>query len=379
MAEPFKQFINAPLVEATSGHLARVWPAFDARTFVAQATHDLDALEMKARAMRIADALEQTLPQDFSHAADVIEASLAAPSAGEQMAGLSVTDTGLAGWILWPVGEYVARRGLAHPERALRALHAMTQRFTAEFAIRPFLVAHPSLVFDTLADWVHDDSAHVRRLVSEGSRPRLPWGIRLHALVADPSPSLPLLEALQDDDSEYVRRSVANHLNDIAKDHPALVADWLDQHLPSASVERRALLRHASRTLIKQGDSRVMHAWGVGAAFEGNVTVEVTPEAVSVGARVELTVTMTSTSSRAQSLAVDYLVHFVKADGSTSPKVFKGWVLSLEAHEQRTMVKRHSLRVITTRRYYPGVHAIEVQVNGASVGRASFTLRAASV
>ena len=127
----------------------------------------------------------------------------------------------------------------AAPERGLAALQAMTQRLTAEFAIRPFIVRHPALVFETLAHWTRDRSAHVRRLCSEGSRPRLPWGLRLNALIDDPSPTLPILAALQDDPSEYVRRSVANHLNDIAKDHPALVAGWLATHLPGASAERR--------------------------------------------------------------------------------------------------------------------------------------------
>ncbi len=114
-------------------------------------------------------------------------------------------------------------------------LHAITQRFTAEWAIRPFIVAHPALCFATLERWVDDPSVHVRRLVSEGSRPRLPWGLQLKSLIADPTPTLPLLEALQDDASEYVRRSVANHLNDIAKDHPQLIAQWLERHLPGAS------------------------------------------------------------------------------------------------------------------------------------------------
>src|SRR5439155_5352418 len=131
-------------------------------------------------------------------------------------------------------------------------------------AIRPFIVRHPALAFATLARWTTDPSPQVRRLVSEGSRPRLPWGLQLKSLIADPSPTLPLLEALMDDESEFVRRSVANHLNDIAKDHPALVAEWIETHLPGASAQRRALLRHASRTLIKRGDARILKAWGLG-------------------------------------------------------------------------------------------------------------------
>lgn len=375
MAEPFKTFLNPPLIRGLAGHLHRVWPDFDVRTFTTRATRGLDALELKARAMHVADALETTLPSDFAHAADVIEQALASREADPDAPTAPVPDDGLAGWSLWPVSEYVVRRGLPHPERALRTLHAITRRFTAEFAIRPFLIAHPEHTLQTLASWVHDPSAHVRRLVSEGTRPRLPWGLQLKAFIADPSPTLPLLHALQDDPSEYVRRSVANHLNDIAKDHPALVAEWVETHLPTASPARRALLKHASRTLIKQGDARVLHAWGIGASFAGSASWRITPRRVRVGEAVTLTLELAAEATAgAQALVVDYVVHHVRADGRTSPKVFKGWSLTLAPGEQRTLVKRHTFRVVTTRRYYPGRHVIAVQANGVTLAEEAVTL-----
>jgi len=375
MAEPFKNLINAQLVRDAAAQFAKHTPGFDAKAFARQGSGGLDALEMKARAMHICAALEATLPRDFHAAADAIEAALAPPEAGDNMAQLEGLQQGLRGWILWPVGEYVARRGQATPERALRALHAITQRFTAEFAIRPFIVHHPALVFDTLAHWVHDDSAHVRRLVSEGSRPRLPWGLQLKSLIRDPSPTLPLLRALQDDGSEYVRRSVANHLNDIAKDHPGIVAGWLQEHLPDASAERRALLRHASRTLIKAGDAPVLRAWGLGAAFKGDAALVVKPARIALGGSVDLTLTLASRSPQPQKLAIDYAVHHVKADGSNSPKVFKGWQLTLAPRESVTLTKRHAVKPITTRRYHAGRHPVVVQVNGQPVAEAAFVLK----
>ena len=375
MAEPFKTFLNPPLIRTVAGHLHRVWPEFDARAFTTRATRGLDALELKARAMHIADVLETALPSDFAHAADVIELALASREADPDAPTAPLPDDGLAGWSLWPVSEFVVRRGLPHPERALRALHAITRRFTAEFAIRPFLIAHPEYTLQTLASWVHDPSAHVRRLVSEGTRPRLPWGVQLKAFIADPSPTLPLLRALQDDPSEYVRRSVANHLNDIAKDHPALVAEWLETHLPEASAARRALLKHASRTLIKRGDPRVLHAWGIGASYAGTATLRITPRRVAVGDVVTLTLDLLADAAASvQPLVVDYVVHHVRADGRTSPKVFKGWSLTLAPGEQRTLVKRHTFRVVTTRRYYPGRHVIAVQANGVTLAEQAVTL-----
>ena len=372
--EPFKNLINATLVQTAARHLSRTVPGFDARRFTALCVAGLDALELKARAMQIADALEATLPDDFASAAEAIEAALAPAAEDEQLSELRLSDAGLAGWILWPVGEFVARRGIAHPERALATLAELTQRFSAEFAIRPFIVAHPHISFATLARWAGHPNLHVRRLVSEGSRPRLPWGLQLKALVTDPTPTLPLLRALQDDPSEYVRRSVANHLNDIAKDHPALVAQWLEDHLPGAPAPRRALLKHASRTLIKKGHPRVLKAWGLGAPLRGSAVLTVGPARVKLGGEVQLTLVLKSKAASAQRLVIDYAVHHVKADGSRSPKVFKGWNVELPARGELKLNKRHSLRPITTRRYHAGLHALDVMVNGKVLAHSAFEL-----
>lgn len=375
MPEPFKNLINPDLVRACGEHLQRHWREFDRRSFERHALEGLDALEMKARAMQVADALEATLPDDFDRAAGIIEAALAPPETTDELA-FRVTDAGLAGWIGWPLGEYIARRGQADPERGLLALHALTQRFTSEFAVRPFLLNHFRPTLAQLQRWSSDPSPHVRRWTSEGSRPRLPWGLQLKSLIADPSPTLPLLRKLQDDPSPYVRRSVANHLNDIAKDHPGLVADWLDRHLPDASPERKALLRHASRTLVKRGDRRVLKAWGLGGRFRGEATLSLSAKRASVGDSLQLVATLASDARSKQTLAVDYLVHHVRANGDTSAKVFKGWTLDLAPGETRRLGKKHSLRPITTRRYYPGKHRVELQVNGSVVAEATFTLLA---
>jgi 3-methyladenine DNA glycosylase AlkC len=373
--EPFKNLINQGTVEAIGAQLQRAWPAFERKRFQKLAQTGLEALEFKARARHVSAALEATLPEDFGQAAALLEATLAPPGAQNDPRWAQVGNGALAGWAVWPMGEYVARCGLQSPERALATLHALTQRFTAEWPIRAFIEQHPELTFTTLARWASDPSEHVRRLVSEGSRPRLPWGLQLKGLINDPSPTLPLLLALQDDPSDYVRRSVANHLNDIAKDHPALVARWLEEHLPGASAERRALLRHATRTLVKQGDARVLKAWGLGKPLRGTATLSISPKRVAVGESIELTVAITSTASSAQKLVIDYAVHHVKASGSTSHKVFKGWVTELGAHEERTLRKRHSMRLITTRVYHAGHHAVDLRINGQVVASAGFDLR----
>jgi 3-methyladenine DNA glycosylase AlkC len=375
MTEPFKELLNKPLIDAVAQHLSRVHPAFKTKSFVAQAAAGLADLEMKDRAMQIATALQSHLPADFHAAAAVIEAALSPTQPGEALGTLRTGPLGLAGWVVWPLGEFVARQGLAHPVRALACLRELTQRFSAEFAIRAFIVEHPALVFKTLTTWVRDPSPHVRRLASEGSRPRLPWGLQLKTLIANPGPTLPLLRALQDDTSPYVRRSVANHLNDIAKDHPAVVAAWLEEHLPNASSERSALLRHASRSLIKAGDARVLKAWGLGHSFKGSASLSLQPARAQVGGELQLSLELQSTARQAQRLVVDYVVHHVKANGGSTPKVFKGWKLELAAGEHRVLEKKHSLALITTRRYHAGDHGITIQINGQPVAQAAFQLK----
>lgn len=377
--EPFKNLINATTVANAGLHLQRAWTGFDRKRFESLANSGLEALELKARMLQLADAMRATLPDDFNSACKVLEASLAPAlplDAQGEPEGLTSTEasTGLAGWVIWSMGEFVARHGQHDVSRSLACLHALTQRSTAEFAIRPFIQQQPEAVWPVLTRWASDPSAHVRRLVSEGSRPRLPWGQRLQALVADPAPTLPLLRTLQDDPSSYVRRSVANHLNDIAKDHPDLVAGWVKDHLIEATPERSALLRHASRVLIKQGHAPTLAAWGLASGLKGHAVLSLSAPDASVGGSIGLSVTLRSTARQSQPLEIDYAVHHVRANGSTSPKVFKGWKLTLAEGETRTLDKRHSLKPVTTRTLYPGLHRIELRVNGVALAEAAFHL-----
>ncbi|NRF67430.1 DNA alkylation repair protein [Aquincola sp. S2] len=373
--EPFKNAIDATLVRTIGEHLQRADRRFARRDFEATALAGLDALELKDRVRQVAGALVATLPADVDRACGLMERSLGPPGVGDDLAALRSSAAGLGGWAVWPLTEAVSRLAIDAPERGLTALHAMTQRATAEFAIRPFILRHPAVCWTTLERWLNDPSAHVRRLVSEGSRPRLPWGLRLQPLVQDPSPTLPLLEALQDDPSGYVRRSVANHLNDIAKDHPALLADWLARHLPDASAERTALLKHASRGLIKHGDAQVLSAWGLGQRFRGELALSLAPARAQVGGALQLTLELRSRAAKPQRLAIDYAVHHVKADGRLSPKVFKGWVIDLAPREQRRLERRHSLKAVTTRRYHAGRHVVDLRINGQVLAEAFFDLK----
>jgi len=272
------------------------------------------------------------------------------------------------------MAEYIARRGQGHVALSLDTLKDMTSRFSSEFAVRSFLTNHPEQTLEMFSTWTTDKNEHVRRLVSEGTRPRLPWGMRLHAFVADPSAVVTLLETLMDDPSEYVRRSVANNLNDIAKDHPDLVADIAQNWMVDASADRQRLIRHGLRTLIKAGHENALQALGFGPA-----QIEVkdfslgTPQVV-LGDALSFHIEIASTSKSHQPLVIDYAVHHMRANGQTAPKVFKWKTVHLNADASLHAAKRHVIKPITTRRYYPGLHRIEVLINGKGVASADFEL-----
>ncbi len=274
---------------------------------------------------------------------------------------------------MMPLGMVVAASGLEDFEASFVLLKEMTKRATAEFDVRPFL-ARDQTSTRHHAPWVKDESVHVRRLVSEGTRPRLPWGMRLQALVADPTPTLPLLEALKDDPEDYVRRSVANHLNDIAKDHPELVADIAKRWLKGADRNREKLVRHACRSLIKQGHTATLEAFGLNPPEIRVEGPQVLTAEVAYGDTVGFNIELVSTSSKTQDLVIDYLIHFRKANGTLAPKVFKWTKLTLAPGERLTLSRSHAIRPITTRVYYGGTQAVSLRINGQDFGFSEFEL-----
>jgi 3-methyladenine DNA glycosylase AlkC len=373
--EPFKLRLGPGVVAELAEHLARVCPQFAARRFRDQALAGLDGLELKARVQHLAQALAAALPADFAMAADAIEAALRPPRWDCDLSWLATAADGLAGWPVWPLTQFVATVGLDHPDRGLRALHALTQRWSAEFALRPFLLRHRERTLAALAQWAGDPSPHVRRLCSEGSRPRLPWGEALPFLIEDPTPTLPLLLRLQDDPCAYVRRSVANHWNDIAKDHPALVADWLERCWPTADRLRQALCRHAARTLVKRGEPRVLAVFGCGAPFRGQAQLRLRPARPRIGESLELAVALQPQGRGTQRLVLDYVVRRDGASAAVRPKVWKGWQVELASGAGQKLRKRHALRQVTVRRLQPGSHTVELRANGVVVAAARFVLR----
>lgn len=358
-------FFNEKGIRELAARVQRAWPAFDAPAFLRAVLPRLPALGLNERNYLVRDALHAHLPKNFRRASAILVRSLGPP-------GPTGSESPTRFYIM-ALNAYVAAYGLEDLAHALPALREMTQRFSAEFAIRPFLDLHTASTLKTLRAWARDPHPQVRRLVSEGSRPRLPWGARLPKFVRDPRPVLALLELLREDPELFVRRSVANNLNDIAKDHPDLVVATLRRWQKSRSPETRALVKHALRTLLKQGHPEALellgYARGAKVRVEGLV---VTPARIRIGEAIALRFHLRSRDARLRSVMVDYILHHVKANGATRPKVFKLTTRKLKPGERVDIAKRHSFRRIGIRPYYPGRHAVEIQVNGRVLARAEF-------
>lgn len=365
----FKLWINRDVLERLARSIREVQSDFDSKSFVALAPK-LDPLELKPRVQLVRDQLRQQLPEDFPAALDILMAS--------------IKKKDLKGFTLWPYTEFVQTFGIEHRDESLVALRKLTELFTSEFAVRPFLKRHTNETLRFLEQCAVDTNVHVRRWSSEGSRPRLPWGERLDIFITNPRLTLPILDLLKFDDEIYVRKSVANHLNDISKDHPALVVKTLKQWATDAKGSKDPvgntkkvdwITRHSLRTLIKKGDKGALALIGTTA----NAAIKASPlklnrSTFKVGDRLEFEFVLRSTAKKPQSLIVDYVIHYVKSNGKTAPKVFKLKSLKLAANEAVTIKKIHHLKAVTTRRHYPGQHAVAIQVNGAIAGKKIWTL-----
>jgi 3-methyladenine DNA glycosylase AlkC len=368
MTAKLKDLFDARLVRDLASDVSRAYPAFDAAGFVADGLQGLDRLELTPRAWHLAEALWKHLPRPFAKAADVLVAAL-----GPELA--TAAEFGLSPLRYMPHVFLVQKYGLLSFEAAMRAQYEITKRYSAESSIRAFLVHYPEKTYARLLAWTEDESVHVRRLVSEGSRPRLPWAPRLRAFQEDPTPVIGLLERLKDDPERYVQRSVANNLNDIGKDHPDVAVEvcrrWLDEGFPG----REWIVRHALRSLVKKGHRGALEMLGAGVEPEVSIGgVRLAPPNPKIGNKLRFSFDIVSTGSRVQDLIVDYLVHFVKANGATRPKVFKLRKLALPPAARVELGGTISFADMTTRRHYPGRHRIDVLINGVAHPLAEFDL-----
>jgi len=367
VAGQLKDQFGESVPRAIAAMIRAVHADFPQADFLRDALAGYGPLSLTARGQQIAAALRKHLPQDYPRAIGILLES-ADRSHGHRASG------GMAAFLYMPHMYFISRHGLGHFEESMRAQHAMTQRFTAEFSIRAYLEKHPEATLARLREWATDPSEHVRRLVSEGTRPRLPWAGRLRAFQKDPRPVLELLELLKDDPSLYVRRSVANNLNDIGKDHPKLLVATAKRWLRGASAERRWIVNHALRSAIKRADSGALAALGYGGKADVGVRkVSISPASPKIGGSVTIAFTLVNRAVKGQSVMADLVVHFVKQRG-TGAKTFKLTAVDLPPRGSVSLAKKITLQQLTTRKHYPGVHRVEALLNGQRKALGKFVL-----
>jgi 3-methyladenine DNA glycosylase AlkC len=354
-----KDFVDRESVAVVASAVAAAAPEVSAAAIVTEVFDGAwEGRALKERIRHIAVTVRNHLPDDYEAALAIMR---------QAAAGVD------GGWIsLWAFNDFVEQYGVDCPDISLPALEQFTKLASAEFAVRPFIKRYPARMAAQMLAWAGHEDPRVRRLASEGFRPRLPWGMGIPELKKDPGPVIPILEKLWDDPSEDVRRSVANNLNDISKDHPQLAVDLLARW-GDDSAEFRALAKHALRTLLKRGDNEAMRLMGFSTEPEviaAGPTVE--PAVVAIGDRAYLDFTVESTADSLQMLMVDYAVTFQNASGTGSRKVFKGKVAELGPGEALRLRRKLSLQPMSTRQIFPGPHEVEILVNGAVLGTARF-------
>lgn len=378
----FKDQIDAAMVGRLVTALGAADEQFDTAGFRRRATRGLAGLELKARIAQVAAALHATMPEDFARGVAMVDHVLAQPGDGDEP-----MPSGLNGWDLWPVTDWVVLAGRSQPDEALELLARLTPHATGEFAVRPFIDDDPVGVLDRLERWAASDDEHVRRLVSEGTRPRLPWAPKLRVSTIDPAYAVGLLDRLVDDPSEYVRRSVSNHLNDLCRVDPSLALEvatrwtaWADQAEADGRAERAARLRwvvrRGLRTLVKAGDGSALRLLGHDPDVAVRAELELLTSSVALGGAAEWSLRLVSEDAAAHRVVLDYAIHFVRADGSTGRKVFKWTTVELAPAATVELRRRHRIIPITTRTYRSGAHLLDVQVNGRVVASGVFDLEA---
>ena len=357
MAELLKDQVSPAFIKKLAQEIVRHHPPFPAKKFT-QGVLDKnwEKRALKDRIAYTAESLHLAFAQNFRKATDIL--LLASPA----FHGLP--------HLVFPT--YIELFGREDFALSMNALEKMTPQSSAEFAIRPFILQDPVKTMKKMRAWSTHPNEHVRRLASEGCRPRLPWASALPAFKKDPQPILPILRTLRDDPSLYVRKSVANNLNDISKDHPALLLqlaqDWIGQ-----SPRTDWILKHGCRTLLKQGNRDALALFSLPPPKHVSLKEFSIQPKVAIGESLVFSFHLKTSAPSLGLLRLEYALHFRKKNGETSAKVFKISESTIPSPEKE-ISKTHSFRPLSTRTYYPGKHYLSVIVNGHVLAKKEFCL-----
>lgn len=361
--EPFKNMLGEEAARKIAKAMKRASASFPSEKFLKNIKKDLEPLELKDRMKLLKERLKNVLPANPKESFPLLVKAL---KENEK------DDVGVSGFLVWPFTQYVSDEGHEHFDLSMKTLHKMTQVFTAEFAIRSFLISSEQKTLKQMLAWSQDPSEHVRRLASEGSRPLLPWGQKLTAFVSNPEKTWPLLENLKGDPSLYVRKSVANHINDHSKHH----GDWVVKKLKTWDLEKHDwVIRHGTRTLVKKGHKGALTLHGIKSSKIKVLQQKVLTPKIKMGDFLQVEVKLQNPTSKPIKLILDHELGLLKANGKISPKVFKGKKLILPPKEILTLFSQIRVRSVTVRKYYYGKQAWTPILNGVKLNSLPFELR----
>jgi len=358
MPEPLKNAYNQQYITRLAKRIKNAWPIFDDSLFIAKVLDDQwEGKELKTRMKHISVMMQACLPQSFSESVDILLAS--------------ASDFGGFEGMFFP--DYIEQFGAEHWELSVQALEQLTQYSSSEFAVRPMIIRDAARMMETMLEWASHDNYHVRRLATEGCRPRLPWAMALPEFKKNPSLILPILDKLKQDESLYVRRSVANNLNDIAKDNPDIVLDWCKTNI-GQHPDTDWIIKHGCRTLLKKACPETLTLFGYASASSVSVNdLAIKNEKLTIGDDLYFSFCLSSEDKALSKLRVEYIIDYVKANGRCSPKVFK---VSESVYQQRELAfeRKHAFRQMSTRKHYPGEHKLFIRVNGEVKKTVDFVL-----
>lgn len=359
MAEPLKNLYSKQFIQALANAVQHEYEPFAAQQFVKLVfDSQWDQRELKQRMRHITQSLHACLPITYQQQLNIL-------------LPVAPLFTGYTGTIF---PDFVEVYGLQDIKHSLGALEHFTQYSTSEFAVRPFIMNHTEHMLKQHLKWAKHPNHHVRRLASEGMRPRLPWAMALPMFKKDPIPLIQILEQLHQDPSEYVRKSVANCLNDISKDHPELVIQLVNKW-KGISPETDWILKHASRGLLKQGHTQALAAFNLNHKAKARINqFKLSRQQIALGQKVSFGFTLANDEKKQTAFRVEYRIYFNKANGKPSGKIFQIGTYTLQAGEQLFIERKHAFVNLTTRKHYAGLHRIAIVVNGKELAEADCML-----
>jgi len=357
MAEPLKNLYNKPLIKNIGNEISKHYKTFDTTAF----SHSVfdkhwQNKELKQRMHHIAECLHAHLPSNYKKAIKILK------PVAEKFEGFE--------YMFFQ--DYAECYGLGDFDTSIDALEHFTKYASSEFAVRAFILQDEKRMMKQMRLWAKSNNHHVRRLASEGCRPRLPWAIALPSFKNNPAPILPLLKSLMNDDSKYVRRSVANNLNDIAKDNPHIVIDWAQQWLhKTPQIDK--LIKHACRTLLKQGHQQTLALFGYAEVKHVDVLHFKLQSTIKMGEKLHFSFALSSQKNKLGRCRLEFAIAFVKKNGTLSRKVFK--ISEADYFVQEEWVEKYfSFKPISTRQYYAGEHQLTLVINGVDQQTKTFNL-----